>query len=659
MAKDDIDFQPEELDFTPEPNAPVPSTLATDVQDVVRGGAQGVTLGFADELEGALRAAANAGASDQSLRELYTKYRDVARQKYKESEERSPYLSMAGNVAGGFVLPLGALKTAGTGLSRVGQIAKMGAKAGAVTAAGTSEAETLPELAEDVATGGVVGGVLGGGISAIGAIPSGISRALTKAKRESTLVGDLAIAREAGKTGEKLTGQTRFAKVENRLMKELKKFAEAMDEQGLLTGKEKESLLAEHSDKTKDFTKLFSDRKSALEKLKQKNLTPEQNNAVQKQLNQIDDYLLGKETPFTYKGELEGPQESGHDKLVKEAIEVESKARATNTPITTNIVEDQETGLMHLVKNETDPATGEASSKVIRTVQNTPPTVVTPFEKTEIVRIGSKTSLTPSEADFLKRTLQDLVKKAETSDDVSNFDELRRLQQNFSTNIKQQIEEMVPGIKEVNARFGAVKDVKELLYGDPSASLRSESESTLLNKLFQNIASTAEETKTGSKARSKVNEAFDLFSKSLKKEQQPDFKELQNKMQQRAQIYDVARQINKEAFGAFGNVKAKAAGLMNLEGLAERAVGKKVAAAGNVVRSAKAQVVDKMANATPEELKQLAAGIASIGSKSAKSLSSSINALSDNPSQSLKNAFTFSVMQNPEYRKLLGITEEE
>lgn len=643
MAKDTLDFQPEELDFTPENTEKMPSTISEDITDVVRGGAQGVTLGFADELEGALKAAANAGASDETLRELYTKYRDVARQKYKQSEERSPYLSAAGNVAGGFLLPLGALKTASTGIARVGQIAKMGAKAGAATAAGTSEAETIPELSQDALTGGVIGAGLAGTLGSIGGLGRTLTKAAQRSPLESTVAGDIAVAYKAGAEEQKLTGQIGFKKTERNIKRELKKLVQTLDNQEQITGKEKEALLKSAEAKTKDYKEYLDLQKNSLQKLQEKNLTEPQRKAVQEQLNTIDDYLLGKKQEVTYKGQVEGPQETGHDKLVKKAIEVEGDAKALGAPVTTNIVEDADTGTLRLIKNEMDPATGEITPKIVAREQVTPPISVTPFEKTEVVRLGAKTNLAPSEADFLKRTLADLVDKANTSSDVSYFDELRQLQQGFSKNIRQQLEEQVPGLAEINKRYGAVKETKELLYGDPSASLKTEFESKLLNKIFQDIVSTAEETKAGSKAREKVGEAFKTFRKSLKPEQKMEMRNLQKGIQEQAARYDVSRQINREGLAAgslLGNIKSKTLALANF-------VGRK-----------KSEAVKTLSNATPEDYKNLAEQVRSMGSKSASALGDSLNRISENPSQSLKNALTFSIMQNPEYRKILGITEE-
>jgi len=122
---------------------------------------QGVTLGFGDEIEAGIRAP----FSDRSYREI----RDDIRSNITGFRNENPGTSLALEVGGGFVLPFGALKVAGTAgraamTGRTGmETMKQGAAIGAATgaAAGAGGALELADVPWDAATGGAVGAPLG------------------------------------------------------------------------------------------------------------------------------------------------------------------------------------------------------------------------------------------------------------------------------------------------------------------------------------------------------------------------------------------------------------------------------------------------------------------------------------------------------------------
>lgn len=114
-----------------------------------RGVAQGLSLGFADEITGGIESL----FTDKS----YEQARDESRAAYEQAEEANPLSYGAGNIAGAVgtavVAPLGAASLAG----RIGAAATMGGVAGI----GSSEAEGS-ELARDAAKGAVLGGAFQG-----------------------------------------------------------------------------------------------------------------------------------------------------------------------------------------------------------------------------------------------------------------------------------------------------------------------------------------------------------------------------------------------------------------------------------------------------------------------------------------------------------------
>lgn len=67
-----------------------------------RGAAQGATLGYADELTGALEALKDkVTGSDGNLTDLYRQHRDESRANYEAAHEANPWTYRAGELGGG------------------------------------------------------------------------------------------------------------------------------------------------------------------------------------------------------------------------------------------------------------------------------------------------------------------------------------------------------------------------------------------------------------------------------------------------------------------------------------------------------------------------------------------------------------------------------
>jgi hypothetical protein len=150
--------------ITPATSVFQPKVPYSGAVESTRAAAQGLTFGFADELEAALRSGAVSGKEYESIR-------DRLRAQQGQYNIDNPGFSTPLELLGGMAMPLGALKalkgTSGatqaavTGETIGGQIARgtgVGAATGALTGAGTAEKNTL----ESSAIGGAVGGVLGG-----------------------------------------------------------------------------------------------------------------------------------------------------------------------------------------------------------------------------------------------------------------------------------------------------------------------------------------------------------------------------------------------------------------------------------------------------------------------------------------------------------------
>ena len=150
---------PNNLKFTPEgqPQGGEPIGIG---ESTLRGAGQGVTLGFQDEGSAALQAGMESvhnmfNPDSQidpglSLSDRYAQNRDNFRKQNADAEKANPGHYLAGNIAGGIVLPMGKVNT-------FKDVAKVGAAFGAANAAGSSEANNAVDLAKDTVAGTILG----------------------------------------------------------------------------------------------------------------------------------------------------------------------------------------------------------------------------------------------------------------------------------------------------------------------------------------------------------------------------------------------------------------------------------------------------------------------------------------------------------------------
>lgn len=151
---------------TPATSVFQPKVPYSGAAETTRTAAQGLTFGFADELEAALRSGAVSGREYEAIR-------DRLRAQQAQYNIDNPGFATPLELLGGMAMPLGALsklkgaseatQAAVTGSTIGGQVARgagVGAATGALTGAGTAEKDTL----QSAAITGTVGGVLGGGL---------------------------------------------------------------------------------------------------------------------------------------------------------------------------------------------------------------------------------------------------------------------------------------------------------------------------------------------------------------------------------------------------------------------------------------------------------------------------------------------------------------
>lgn len=154
------------------------SNPVSQLESGLRGAAQGIGMGFADETTGGLEALWNKVKGDpRAFGDLYKQYRDESRSNYNAAEEANPITYGGGQIAGG----VGSLLIPGLNVAKGAGLAATAGKAalqGGLTGIGSSEADDLSGLAKDAASGAAIGGVLGSAGHAIGAAIPKVGEAL-------------------------------------------------------------------------------------------------------------------------------------------------------------------------------------------------------------------------------------------------------------------------------------------------------------------------------------------------------------------------------------------------------------------------------------------------------------------------------------------------
>lgn len=158
-----------------ETSKPSPPQVSP-VESAIRGGAQGLSMGFADEATARLESILKGVPYEQALQE--------SRQAYKQAQEANPVTYTGSEIVGGvapFLFPAAGQFAAGKTLL---QGVTRGAGIGAVSGLGFSEEKDIGGIAQDVGIGGITGGalpVVGRGIAkGIESIPQATSTLLKK-----------------------------------------------------------------------------------------------------------------------------------------------------------------------------------------------------------------------------------------------------------------------------------------------------------------------------------------------------------------------------------------------------------------------------------------------------------------------------------------------
>ena len=154
----------------------------SQTESAIRGGVQGLTLGFGDELIGAGKAVGSTLFGQDELSnfmDTYRRERDTERAKMEAAQEANPIIFTASEIGSGIAPAFftgGA--TAAATLGKLGlkeavkQSAATGAKYGAAAGLGYGEADLtqaeVPKAVQEIGMGSLTGGALGAGMGYIG-----------------------------------------------------------------------------------------------------------------------------------------------------------------------------------------------------------------------------------------------------------------------------------------------------------------------------------------------------------------------------------------------------------------------------------------------------------------------------------------------------------
>lgn len=300
--------------------------VPSEVESALRGAAQGASLGFADELTGALEAGGEAllhPSKLTELAELYRKHRDESRRAYEAAESTNPLSYMGGQFAGGAAtIPLmgpageaGAFKNILTA-----------AKLGGIQGLGSSEADiTKGEIGKavgDIKTGAELGAV--GGVA--GETLGGIANYL----KNKPIAEDIAKSYQFGKQGVKLGSTEEARGIAEDFINKIQKVGDITERVGSELGEKQAGILESATrggvNLAEQLQEPLLQRKQQVEALlKNSDLAPETANRLRGVLKDIDNLL--------HKGEVEVPvYERGKFGGIPKATEIEPIPRESISP---------------------------------------------------------------------------------------------------------------------------------------------------------------------------------------------------------------------------------------------------------------------------------------------------------------------------------------
>lgn len=297
---------------------------ASKLESAARGAVQGLTLGGADEITGAIEAGVEKlKGSEDPIYDLYRKYQKQSEAEYKKAKEANPLTygasELGAGIASSFALPVGAgIRVAKNAplLVKMGAGALTGAGLGAVTGGLGSEStlDQPEELAKGVAGGAAIGGILGG---AVPLVAEGASRAAERlVPEDSRLYKILKKSYEKGQAGEDLASEASKIKAAAEARSGIESIAKGVVSEDYKLG---QAVGSAFSKAEAQGARVVTESSPAIETLRQYDLQ----GPAKKELNSILDKLSGSRTTLTNEPSTISPSKA--KELVDEIKEFSSK----------------------------------------------------------------------------------------------------------------------------------------------------------------------------------------------------------------------------------------------------------------------------------------------------------------------------------------------
>lgn len=646
----------------------------------LRGGAQGASFGFSDEITALLESAATDKDYKTALEE--------SRKAYKAAEEAHPGTTLAGNVVGGLLVPVpgvGAAVGAGKGLVGVGKMAAAGALGGALAGAGTTESdllsqEGLKDVAGSAALGGVIAPVVGK------AIPSGAKMAkdwwleqragrdiseIFKKGMEKPGFGTLESFKNVGKELDKqieedvigLTEKALPAKIQQEYTDALRNATGTVSIEDI---RQPVKTILEES--TTQGTQTFDQgakeidlilnkitRTKPTELLKYTDVAGAEQKALQKVSDKLDKVALTSETEIANLAEKEA------SKLVQDLdLPTDKKEEIRQTLFNALKKSYDKTKGSPSVRTEKAPLSGKdvLVGEITTPVGKTKASLadIVPEEKALTVDMMQKPDLDANDLKVLRDEGEYLFKKYGTKESP-NFDRnVAKAGLEMKDKAKQALNTMSEGklanADELNA---ALSDIKGILNID----LPSPNDRVAFARGMEETQKSLKETF--------VRQYKNFDSDEQRRIEKAVGKLVDSKLMPKEQAENLFKSINKKAYERYllanmHDISELATDMWNFFGVPLNARGKAYQAsafAGSVVGKATSggkKVVDwtkNIYNKSPEELQMLAVGLGKLGNP----LAQTILKASQQP-EAKRRALLFTLMQQPAFRETVDTLAE-
>lgn len=613
------------VDASPELEDPQMKDVSK-TESLLRGAAQGASLGFADEVTGGLEAISDADLAN--FVENYRKHRDESRDNYKSAQEANPTTYLAGEL-GSALIPtgVGAIGAVGKGASLAQKVysgLKGGAVVGGLAGLGTSNTDvtkgemTSDKVMDEVITPAAWGAAGGAGLSYAGNKLAEKFPGMINSVKNSRLGKQMGRSFELGAEGKAATGEEAAIRTAKQINDSATKIQKALFKN-----------LDDNFNKKMEIFAANPDKKVDLEALRQHAMNMIDNAVADASLS---DPAVAQQLRDAVNAKLQKQQE----KLIKN---VTKNIKETTFDKFGDVVGDKSRVTEQLVDDVGELIPGKMSEGKVTTRPSGLTKESTTVAQDLLVPAEARGLSSLEEAANIARSYQNSAYTSKMSDPVKSGI-LKRL----SGKASDVIEEAVPEIAPLNKTSTNTFDVMEKLGIDAADKGNFV---PAVSKKIENI-----EKRFDPANRQKNKEVFNGLRKALGSDAaNPLIKEAR----QAAMDFDIAKTAGKEnSLGIWdrltGGVKGKAFWASNAAGKASQNSGVKTT--GNVV----SKLSEAVSSLPRKSYEAMASGLDRIGKPEvAQKFRDAAGA-----DTMKRNALLFTILQNPNEREAVeSVMDEE